>query len=1237
MNQPQENRRGAFAARRYQNAIRLGALLAALALGAGGASAAESSKALSGHVPRQIRAATKLKRIPAGEKVELSLAVRLDQALLDQTLAQIYGPKAPARKRFLSPAEFARKFDLAEKRRQLKAFAEAAGLSVNAAEDRPNSLVVKVAGPASLVEKAFAVELNRYRGADGQVFRANETDPRVPASLIPHLNAVLGLSDIRGVRKPHFRRARPVPTRPAATAGAAPGSAGSALSLTGNGPYGFLAPADIKTIYGLSGTLTGSGQTLALFELAGYIPADITTYESFFGISPVTVTPVLVDGAVNTCVDADGCAEVTLDIELAAALAPGLSRMLVYEGPNTDQGLIDTYARIANDDSAQVVSVSWGSAEQSGADSVMTTENTIFQQMAAQGQTVYAASGDSGAYDDQTHPAVIVTDDPASQPYVTGVGGTSLSGTLASHTETVWNNGCTSGVSCAGGGGGIANFVSGSLYWPLPSYQSGVAGTYSQLYRNVPDVALNADPAAAPYSIYYTGDSSGWTGYGGTSCAAPLWAALTTLINQQSSASGNAPLGFANPTLYHLATSASYGSYFIDVTSGGNGEPGGRYRAGTGYDNATGWGSFKADALITAIAGAPPTNPAIAAVYVSSLTMSFGPVGADGYIVTASTASDFTGTLYSSATLNQASALSPQGLSANTTYYLRAGALWSGTTYFATATPSASTLAVPPSLPSAPLSARSTDGFTFSFNGNNPAGTRYLVQVSVSPTFSAVAASMQTTATAVAVAGLQSNQYYYAEVAALNNADAPTSFAVTAVGTATLVAAPVAASVPFPSAAVGSGRMTLQWSPGTLASGTPYLAQISSSPSFAFISASSNTANAWAAFTSGIQPNTTYYGQVKAMGNWGQPASAWLSPAGTGSSLALPPTDAAFTSVLYTSATASWTPAPASPSSMTCEGYRLDFSPSPDFSSGVISSVTAAGASSAIVTGLNGGTVYYIRLGALNWTGAANEVALGSASTSGAPMATGTMTASGLELTLPHPFPLAPKVSGVHLMISPSAFPLGTAVMISGDVAAAGWPGLSEAQSGEGTISPLAAHSTLEIHAGADADASLEPSAPVTLVFSYDAQLAAGRSEASLHLFSYAPTTSRWALVPSQADASAHVLTATLPHFSYYAPFFVAASTGAGLSSIRVWPQPWEIGGGGPYGASALQFANLGAGTRVRILTVTGELVKEGTSTDGTFAWDGGSRFGRKAAAGTYLAVFEANGQKQVRRVVIIR
>jgi hypothetical protein len=208
---------------------------------------------------------------------------------------------------------------------------------------------------------------------------------------------------------------------------------------------------------------------------------------------------------------------------------------------------------------------------------------------------------------------------------------------------------------------------------------------------------------------------------------------------------------------------------------------------------------------------------------------------------------------------------------------------------------------------------------------------------------------------------------------------------------------------------------------------------------------------------------------------------------------------------------------------------------------------------------------------------------------------------------------------------------------MTGDPGEPSWPDLGQASSGEGAIAALSQHADMEIYTGAAPAQSLQPSSPVTLTLAYDAQLAAGRPEASLHLFSYTPASGQWALIPSQDDAAAHTLTAWLPHFSYYAPFFIVASTGASLSAVQVYPQPWEVNAAGPYGAAYLQFSNLAAGAWVRIFTVTGELVNEGTAGDGTFRWDGANRFGRKAASGTYLAVFEANGQRQVRRVVIIR
>ena len=128
----------------------------------------------------------------------------------------------------------------------------------------------------------------------------------------------------------------------------------------------------------------------------------------------------MVDGGSSSGIDP----EVTLDIELAIALAPE-SQIYVYEGPNSDQGVLDTYNRIATDNLAKQVSTSWGMGENLVSAQYLQAENAIFLQMAAHGQTIYAAAGDSGAYDDYPS-STLVVDDPASQPYVVGVGGTRL-------------------------------------------------------------------------------------------------------------------------------------------------------------------------------------------------------------------------------------------------------------------------------------------------------------------------------------------------------------------------------------------------------------------------------------------------------------------------------------------------------------------------------------------------------------------------------------------------------------------------------------------------------------------------------------------------------------------------------------------------------------------------------------------------------------------------------------------
>jgi kumamolisin len=357
----------------------------------------------------------------------------------------------------------------------------------------------------------------------------------------------------------------------------------------GSGPQGGLTPNDIATAYNAKPNLTASKypQTLAVLELADYYPDDISYYQNYFNLGNMPVNRVLVDGGVTRSRHGSygQRSETTLDIQLQMALAPADSTILVYEGPNTDNGFLDILNQIATDNTAKQISCSWGSDEGSNNSSYLQSENQIFQQMAAQGQSFFSSAGDSGAYDNGNQLSV---DDPAAQPYVTGVGGTQLS--LLSNgsygLETTWNGGS---ISAGAGGGGI------SKIWPIPAYQKGIAGAASTSKRNVPDVALNADPDTG-YAIFYRGF---WSVYGGTSCATPLWAAYAAQINQERLTNGYAAIGFLNPRLYALANSSHYALAFHDISDGSNNL---KYVAKPGYDNATGWGSFNGANLLANLA-----------------------------------------------------------------------------------------------------------------------------------------------------------------------------------------------------------------------------------------------------------------------------------------------------------------------------------------------------------------------------------------------------------------------------------------------------------------------------------------------------------------------------------------------------------------------------------------------------------------------------------------------------------
>ncbi|MGO9244980.1 MAG: PKD domain-containing protein [Verrucomicrobiia bacterium] len=327
---------------------------------------------------------------------------------------------------------------------------------------------------------------------------------------------------------------------------------------------------------------------MGLLQFDGYTASDITYYETLAGLPNVTLTNILIDGATGGPSGDGGEIEVSLDIEMVISMAPGVSNVILYIAPNPSPWE-DLMQRMANDNYAKQISCSWGGG---GPDP---TAEAALVQMATQGQSFFCASGDSDAFTG-------AISFPADSTNLTAVGGTTL--TTAGPTniwvsETTWNWDVEFGSSDDGVGssGGV------STYYSIPPWQQGVATTTnhgSSTMRNVPDVALTAD------NVYVRADGTDYDGVGGTSCAAPLWAAFTALVNQLAAGTGLGPVGFLNPALYTIGKGANYTNCFHDITTGNNEWSGSttQYTDVAGYDLCTGWGTPTGTNLIYALARA---------------------------------------------------------------------------------------------------------------------------------------------------------------------------------------------------------------------------------------------------------------------------------------------------------------------------------------------------------------------------------------------------------------------------------------------------------------------------------------------------------------------------------------------------------------------------------------------------------------------------------------------------------
>jgi len=483
---------------------------------------------------------------------------------------------------YLTPAQFAAKFGAnAADYAAVTAWAQAQGLTLHEASTARTLL--SVAGTRAQIERAFGVTFKYYKdNKTGRVFPSATSQPSLPSDIAPRIDSVLGLSRRVGFA-PKLRRAPANAVRPA-TAG-------------GTGAGGAYAPADFRTAYEIPQmAATGPAETLAVFEQGGYFASDVTTFVKANKLTMPAVTPRLVDDYGGGVDDPDVELETVLDISTLIGITQGNASILVYEdGEDYGIALIDSLTAMADDDKASIISISYGEDEALAGQKQMVAEHRALLQLAAQGQTVLASSGDSGAYGDEGFGLNV--SDPCSQVYVTCVGGTTLftGAHEAYNLENAWNDLASYDGAT---GGGVSSM------WALPKYQlqpdsftpgQSVAAPNggSNTFRNVPDVAADADPLTG--AAIYSQMNGGWVTVGGTSLASPIYAGFLATYDQVLQIVGKPHVGFFNPALYDIGTTilGYYANH--DVRNGTNGDaneygiPG--YSAGYNYDLVSGWGT----------------------------------------------------------------------------------------------------------------------------------------------------------------------------------------------------------------------------------------------------------------------------------------------------------------------------------------------------------------------------------------------------------------------------------------------------------------------------------------------------------------------------------------------------------------------------------------------------------------------------------------------------------------------
>ncbi|HEY1827312.1 MAG TPA: S53 family peptidase [Acidimicrobiales bacterium] len=628
---------------------------------------APAAKLLDNTIPAVVDDATRLGAVDPGTPLTVVLPLQLaHQSQLDSYVQSEYTPGSASYHRFLSADGFANLFGASTSR--LNAVSSILhGLGFSVVAPAANHLYVEATGTVGLIERTFDTVIDTLRlpatlsalgttidGTVNSLFTANITNLTLPATLA---NLVTGVEGLDSLNVPHPNIA--LPTAAATTLdhtvpllpehGVDGGSSPCAAAIAG---VGYTAP-QLANAYNFNGLyqqgLLGQGMTASLVEFTDYHDINLATLQRCYA-STTNVQRVVVDGGGGS--QPGGAEDEAMsDLTVLLELLPKLSNLDVYVAPNTATSEFDLYNAFVTNDDSPVLSASWGSCEETESQSGAHLLDEIAEEAAAQGQQIFAASGDSGAVDCRPLPPPtgdsISVETEAASPFITGVGGTDLGvrTTLGlGHDEETWND--------AGAGGGGQ-----STYWTMPAWQAadpstrtapGVTGSAcgapaGTLCREIPDLSADADPdfgmqsdtqfqlkgdiGSPGYSIY-CGTSNcdltselglpvaipylppdglgGWQPIAGTSLATPLIASAALLWDQSAQAKGLGGLGFLNPALYRVAANPTeYAHDFFDITTDSNDAqyssqcpPGCNenrlYDAAPGYDLATGLGSINA-------------------------------------------------------------------------------------------------------------------------------------------------------------------------------------------------------------------------------------------------------------------------------------------------------------------------------------------------------------------------------------------------------------------------------------------------------------------------------------------------------------------------------------------------------------------------------------------------------------------------------------------------------------------